>query len=92
MEFYPDASEEIPKDLPVEKGPRVRMMVFVEDYHAHDLVIRKSIIGILVKLINTVIRWISCCQKTLDTSHYGSELVDSRIATEFILDVGYMLW
>jgi hypothetical protein len=25
MEFYSDASEEIPKDLPLEKGPRVRM-------------------------------------------------------------------
>jgi hypothetical protein len=24
MELYPDASEEIPKDLPLEKGPRVR--------------------------------------------------------------------
>jgi hypothetical protein len=28
MEFYPDASEEIPKDLPSEKGPRVRMTVY----------------------------------------------------------------
>jgi hypothetical protein len=27
MEFYPDAFEEIPKDLPPEKGPRVRMTV-----------------------------------------------------------------
>jgi hypothetical protein len=29
MEFYPDASEEIPKDLPPEKGPRVRMTVYL---------------------------------------------------------------
>jgi hypothetical protein len=28
MEFYPDTSEEIKKDLPPEKGPRVRMTVF----------------------------------------------------------------
>jgi hypothetical protein len=26
MEFYPDASEEIPKDLHPEKGPRVRIV------------------------------------------------------------------
>jgi hypothetical protein len=26
-EFYPDANEEIPKDLPPEKGPRVRMII-----------------------------------------------------------------
>jgi hypothetical protein len=29
MEFYPDAGEEIPKDLPPEKGPRVRMTVML---------------------------------------------------------------
>jgi hypothetical protein len=48
MEFYPDASEEIPKDLPPEKGPRVRMTVDGDADHAHDLVTRRSITGILV--------------------------------------------
>jgi hypothetical protein len=53
MEFYPDASEEIPKDLPLEKGPRVRMTVYVDADHAHDLVTRRSITGILVMLNHT---------------------------------------
>jgi hypothetical protein len=48
MEFYPDASEEIPNDLPPEKGPRVRMTVYVDADHAHDLVTRRSITGILI--------------------------------------------
>jgi hypothetical protein len=43
MEFYPDASEEIPKDLPPEKVPRVRMTFYVDADHAHDLVTRRSI-------------------------------------------------
>jgi hypothetical protein len=43
MEFYPDASEEIPKDLHPEKGPRVRMPVYVDANHEHDLVTRRSI-------------------------------------------------
>jgi hypothetical protein len=43
MKFYPDASEEIPKDLPPEKVPRVRMTVYVDADHAHDLVTRRSI-------------------------------------------------
>jgi hypothetical protein len=80
MEFYPDAIEEIPKDLPPEKGPRVRMTVYVDADHEHDLVTRRSITGILVMLNNTPIRWISKRQKTLETSTYGSELVASRIA------------
>jgi hypothetical protein len=92
MEFYPDASEEIPKDLPPhEKGPRVRMTVYVDADHAHDLVTRISIIGILVMLNNTPIRWVSKRQKTLETSTYGSKLVASRNATELILEVRYML-
>jgi hypothetical protein len=91
-EFYPDASEEIPKDLPPEKGPRVRMTVYVDADHAHDLVTRRSITGILVILNNTPIRWISKRQKTVETSTYGSELFVSRIATELILEIRYMLW
>jgi hypothetical protein len=88
MKFYPDAGEEIPMDLPPEKGPRVRMTVYIDADHAHDLVTRRSITGILVILNNTRIRWIS---KLVETSTYGSELVASRVATEFILEVRYML-
>jgi hypothetical protein len=91
VEFYPDASEDIPKDLPPEKGPRVRMTVYVDADHTHDLVTRRSITGILVMLNNTPIRWVSKRQKTVETSTYGSELVASRIATELILEVRCML-
>jgi hypothetical protein len=40
-------------------------------------------------LNNTPIRWISKRQKI---STYGSELVASRVATELILEIRYMLW
>jgi hypothetical protein len=91
MEFYPDAGEEIPKDLPPEKGPRLMMTVYVDADHAQDLVTKISITGILLMVNNTPIRWISMRQKTVETSTYGSELVASRIATELILEVRYML-
>jgi hypothetical protein len=90
MEFYADASE-IPKDLPPEKGTRVRMTVYVDADHAHDLFTRISITGILVMLNNTPVKWVSKRQKTVETSTYGSELVASRVATELILEIGYML-
>jgi hypothetical protein len=48
MEFYPDASVGIPKDFLPGIGPRVRMTVYVDADHAHDLVTRRSITGILV--------------------------------------------
>jgi hypothetical protein len=90
MEFYPDASEEIPKDIPPEKVPRTRMTVYVYADHAHDLVIRRSITGTLVMLNTTPIRWIYKRSKTMHTSTFGTELLASRIATESILDVRYM--
>jgi hypothetical protein len=85
MEFYPDASEEIPKHLPHGKGPWVRMTVYVDADHAHDLVTRRSITGILVMLNNTPIRWISKRQKTVETSTDESELVASRVARESVI-------
>jgi hypothetical protein len=87
MEFYPDASEDIPKDIPPEKGPRVRMTVYVDADHTHDLVTRRSITGIIVMLNNIPFRWVFKRQKSVETSTYGSELVVSRIATELILEV-----
>jgi hypothetical protein len=59
MEFYPDASEEIPKDFHPEKGARFRMSFYDDADHAHNLVTRISITEILVMLNNTPIIWIS---------------------------------
>ena len=43
-EFYPDAEEEVPLDIPVTKGKPVRITVYAD--HAHDMVTRRSITGI----------------------------------------------
>ncbi len=51
-DFYPDAEEEIPNDLLMSKGPKVQMIVCVDADHAHDLVNRRSITGILMMLSN----------------------------------------
>jgi hypothetical protein len=69
MEFYPDAGGEIPKDLPPEKGPRIRMIVYVDADHAHDIVTRRSITEMLVIANNMPIRWIYKRQKTVETSN-----------------------
>jgi hypothetical protein len=61
---YPDHSLYLIKD---HSNWMVRMTVYVDADHAHDLVTRRSIPGILVMLNNTPIRWISKCQKTVET-------------------------
>ena len=67
------------------------MTDYVDAEHAHDLVTRRSITGILLILNNIPVRLVSKCQKTVETSTYGSELVSSRISTELILEVRFML-
>jgi hypothetical protein len=67
------------------------MTVYVDADHAHDLVTRRSITGILAMLNNTP-RWIYKRQKTVETSTYGSELVASRAVMDLILEIGYMHW
>jgi hypothetical protein len=92
-DFYPDAEEEIPNNPLCQRYPRqkVRMTIYVDADHAHDLITRRFITCILVILNNTPIRWVSKRQKTEKTSTYGSELLASRIAIELIMEVRYML-
>ena len=42
-EFYPDATEELPPDMPPPKGKPVLITGYVDADHAHDLVTRRSV-------------------------------------------------
>ena len=57
-EMYPDAIEDLPPEAPKPKGKPVRLTVYVDANHAHDLVTRRSVTGIVLLLNNTPIR---CC-------------------------------
>ena len=60
-------------NTPNEKGPPVRITVFKDADHAHDIVTRRSVTGILLLINNTPVKWISKRQKTVETSTYESE-------------------
>ena len=91
IEFYPDDVEDIPKDKPKARGELCTLTCFVDADHARDMVTRRSVTGILVLLNNTPISWYSKCQKTVESSTYGSELVASRIAVEKIIALRYFI-
>ena len=67
------------------------MTCYVDADHARDQLTRRSVTGILVLLNNTPISWYSKCQKTVESSTYGSELVASRIAVETIMSLRYFI-
>ena len=64
---------------------------FVDADHARDQVSRCSVTCILVLLNNTPIFWYAKCQKTMETSTYGSEIVAARIAIEILIALRYRL-
>jgi hypothetical protein len=90
-EFYPDASEELPPDMPPPKGTPMDTVCYVDADHAHDTVTRRSVSGILLFLNGMPVKWYSKRQKTVETSSYGSELVATRIAVELIIELRYKL-
>ena len=90
-EFYPDAKEDIPRDMPKTYGKKVTLTCYVDADHARDTVTRRSVTGILLLLNNTPITWITKRQKTVETSTYGSELVATRIAVDLIIEQRYKL-
>ena len=51
-DLYPDVEEELPPDMLPVKGKKVRITVYVDADHAHDLVTRRSVTGILLYLNN----------------------------------------
>ena len=49
-ELYPDATEDLPENMPEPKGKEIQITVFVDADHARDKVTRRSVTGILVLL------------------------------------------
>ena len=91
IEFYPDASEDIPPDMLEPKGMEARLTVYVDADHARNKVTCRSVTGIIMLLNNTPLVWISKRQKTVETSTYGSELVAARLAIDLIIEMRYKL-
>jgi hypothetical protein len=90
-DFYPDAAEEMPPNMPLPKGKGVRITCYVDADHAHDQLTRRSVTGIIILVNNTPIKWLSKRQKTVESSTYGSEMVASRIATDMVIALRYNL-
>jgi hypothetical protein len=90
-EFYPEATEELPSDMPEPLGEQMNTTCYVDADHAHDTVTRRSVSGIILFLNGLPVKWYSKRQKTIETSSYGSELVAARIAVELIQELRYKL-
>ena len=90
-EFYPDAEEPLPPNMPEPRGAPLRVGCYVDADHAGNLMTRRSHSGIFIYLNNAPIQWFSKRQNTVESSSFGSEFIALRIATDMIEALRYKL-
>ena len=90
-EFYPDAAEAIPLDVPKPRGREVSMTCYVDANHAGCMVTRRSMTGVLIFVNKAPILWFSKRQNTVETSTFGSEFIAIKTATEMVEGLRYKL-
>jgi hypothetical protein len=90
-EFYGDASEAIPPDMPTPLGKDVDLRMMVDSDHAGDKTRRRSRSGILIFLNMALIDWLSKRQPTIETSVFGAEFVAMRLGIERLCGIRYKL-
>ena len=90
-EFYPNAEEILPPDMPEPLGNPVQMTTFVDSDHAGDKVTRRSRTGVLVFLNRAPIVWFSKKQNSIETSSFGSEFTAMKVGVEISEGLRYKL-
>ena len=90
-EFYPDAKETMPPDMPKPRGKPIIMSCFVDADHAGCKATRRSHTGIIIFINKAPVIWFSKRQTTVETSTFGSEIVALRIAVELVEGLRYKL-
>ena len=91
FDFYKDAKEAIPPNMPEARGNSVTLTCFVDAGHANNQKDRRSQTGILIFVNKAPIHWYSKRQNTVETSTFGAEFCALKIATEMIEGLRYKL-
>ena len=88
-DFYRDAKEQVPIDMPPPCGCTESTHCFVDADHASNTVTWRSQTRILIFLNRAPIVWYSKRQNTVETSTFGSEFIAMRTAVEHIEALRY---
>ena len=90
-DFYREAKEDIPTNMPGPLGKAVSTHCFVDASHASDKVTRKSQTGILIFVNRAPTMWHSKRQNSVEVSTFGSEFIALKNAIELVMGLRYKL-
>lgn len=91
VDFYQDAKEDIPLDMPEPLGNEVSIHCFVDASHASDMATRRSQTGILIFINKAPVIFYSKRQNSVETSTFGSEFTATKQAIELVKALRYKL-
>ena len=89
--MYLDAREELDSESPKSMVDEMKITVFVDSYHAHDKISRRSITGIVIFVGRTPVIYPSKRQGAIECSTYSAEFVAMKTAVEELTSLRYML-
>ena len=90
-EYYRDACEELPHDMPKPRGRQVVTTAFVDASHAANQKTRKSHTGYIIFVNRAPILWYSKRQQTVEGSTFSSEFIAMKTCVEAIVHLRYKL-
>jgi hypothetical protein len=90
-QYYPDAAEAIPPNMPEARGLPVETTCYVDADHAGCRATRRSQTGILLYVQKAPIMWYSKRQNTIESSTFGSEFIAMKTAIEQVEALRYKL-
>jgi len=91
VDFYKDAVEDLPFDMPDPLGRTVEIHCFLDASHASDKVTRRSQTGVLLFINRSPIIFMSRRQNSVETSTFGSEFTAMKQAIEIVKSLRYKL-
>ena len=91
FDFYRDATEAIPPNMPEPRGNSAIITCFVDANHAGDTTSCRSQTGIILFLNKAPIHWYSKQQPTVESSTFGAEFCAMKTAVEMIEGFRYKL-
>ena len=91
FDFYLNAKEAIPPNMPEVRGRDVNITCFVDANHAGNVQNRKSQTGLLIFVNKAPVHWYSKRQNTVEASTFGAEFCAMRCAVEMIEALRYKL-
>ena len=90
-DFYHDAKEQLPPDMPEPRGREVQITTFCDSDHAGDTTTRRSRTGVLIFVNMAPVIWYSKKQTSVETSSFGSEFAALKTAVELTEGLRYKL-